>query len=46
MGVDFCNDSSLICRGHYGDDETNAEIRWLVGMLYWVNKIQSYSADG
>ena len=46
MGVDFCKDPSSICRGHYGDDETNAEIRWLVGMLYWINKIQAYSADG
>ena len=46
MGVDFCKDPSSICRGHYGVDETNAEIRWLLGMLYWINKIQAYSADG
>lgn len=46
MGVDFCKDPSSICRGHYVDDETNAEIRWLVGMLYWINKIQAYNADG
>jgi hypothetical protein len=34
MGVDFCKDPPSICRGYYGDDETNAEIRWLVGRLY------------
>ena len=44
--VDFCKDPSSICRGHYDDNETNAEIRWLMGMLYWINKVQSYKQDG
>ena len=44
--VDFCKDPSAICRGHYEDNETNAEIRWLMGMLYWINKVQSYKQDG
>ena len=44
--VDFCKDPSAICRGHYEDNEMNAEIRWLMGMLYWINKVQSYKQDG
>ena len=44
--VDFCKDPSSICRGHYEDNETNAEIRWLMGMLYWINKVQSFKQDG
>ena len=46
MGVDFCKDPSSICRGHFGDDVTNAEIRWVVGMLYWIFKIQAFNFDG
>jgi hypothetical protein len=46
MGVDFCKDPSSICRGHFGDDDTNAEIRWVVGMLYWIYKIQAFNLDG
>jgi len=48
MGVDFCRDPSAICKGHYEDDTTNAEIRWIMGMLYWINKVQAYysSEDG
>ena len=44
--VDFCKDPSAICRGHYEDNEMNAEIRWLMGMLYWINKVQSYKQNG
>jgi hypothetical protein len=45
MGVDFCQDPSAICKGHYEDETTNAEIRWIMGMLHWINKVQSYSSD-
>ena len=45
--VDFCQDPSAICRGYYEDnDELNAEVRWLMGMLYWINKVQTYNVDG
>ncbi len=46
MGLDFCTDPSAICRGHYEDSEMNAEIRWIMGMLYWINKVQAYNDDG
>ena len=46
MGVDFCKDPSSICRGPFGDDNTNAEIRWILGMLYWIYKIQAFNVDG
>jgi len=44
--VDFCKDPSAICRGYYEDDESNAEVRWLMGMLYWISKIQAYNEEG
>jgi len=44
--IDFCKDPSAICRGFYQDNEANAEIRWLMGMLYWINKVQTYNVDG
>lgn len=37
--IDFCKDPSSICRG---DDEVDAEIRWIMGMLYWT-KVQAYN---
>jgi len=43
--VDFCKDPSAICRGYYPDDETNSEIRWLMGLLYWMNKVQTYNRN-
>jgi len=45
--IDFCQDPSAICRGAYeGDPNSNAEIRWIMGMLYWISKVQAYAADG
>lgn len=44
--VDFCQDPSAICRGYYQDAEMNAEIRWLMGIIYWVNKVQAYNKNG
>jgi len=43
--IDFCKDPSAICRGHYEDNDANAEIRWLMGMLYWT-KVQAYNDQG
>lgn len=42
--VDFCEDPSAICRG-VEDSDSNAEIRWLMGMLYWTN-VQAYNKQG
>jgi hypothetical protein len=44
--LDFCKDPGLICRGYYDDKEKNAEIRWLMGMLYWIRNVQAYNKDG
>ena len=44
--LDFCSDPSVICRGYYEDGSVNAEIRWLMGMLYWIDKVQAYDVDG
>jgi len=45
--IDFCQDPSAICRGAYEDDpNSNAEIRWIMGMLYWISKVQAYAVDG
>lgn len=44
--VDFCKDPSAICRGYYGDSEKNAEIRWMMGILYWIRNVQTYKKDG
>jgi len=38
--VDFCKDPSVICRGYYDDSEKNAEIRWMMGILYWTSSTQ------
>jgi len=44
--VDFCKDPGAICRGFYNDIERNAEIRWMMGILYWVRNVQTYNKDG
>ncbi|KAL7535511.1 hypothetical protein ACHAXR_006535, partial [Thalassiosira sp. AJA248-18] len=44
--IDFCKDPSAICRGHYDDKEKNAEMRWIMGMQYWINKVQTYNVEG
>jgi hypothetical protein len=44
--VDFCKDPSVICRGYYDDSEKNAEIRWMMGILYWIRNVQTYNKDG
>lgn len=44
--MDFCSDPSAICRGHSDDNIKNAEVRWIMGMLYWENTVQAYNKDG
>ncbi|KAL7439549.1 hypothetical protein ACHAXM_006766 [Skeletonema potamos] len=44
--LDFCKDPSAICRGYYDDSEKNAEIRWMMGILYWIRNVQTYNKDG
>lgn len=44
--IDFCKDPSAVCRGPTDDGDTNAQIRWLMGMAFWINKVQSYNQDG
>lgn len=44
--VDFCEDPSSICRGPSSDPNVNAEIRWLMGIQFWVEKVQGYTQDG
>jgi len=44
--VDFCDDPSSICRGPSSDPNVNAEIRWLMGIQFWVEKVQGYTQDG
>lgn len=44
--IDFCEDPGAICRDYSKNKETNAEIRWLMGMMYWINTVQTYSQGG
>lgn len=44
--LDFCKDPGVICRGYYNDIEKNAEIRWMMGILYWIRHVQTYNKDG
>ena len=44
--IDFCKDPSAICRQDSSDIIANAEIRWLMGLQYWVDNIQTYNKDG
>lgn len=39
--IDFCKDPSVIC-----SSETHKELRWIAGLFYWVNEVQSYNVDG
>ena len=45
MGVDFCKYPSSICRGHFGDDDTNAEIRWVLGILCCIYRKHAFNVD-
>jgi len=44
--TDFCTDPSAICRGYSKNPEANAEVRWLMGMMYWINTVQKYDQNG
>ena len=44
--LDLCKDPGAVCRGFYDDQRTNAEIRWLMGLIYWITKVQTYEAGG
>ncbi|KAL7452015.1 hypothetical protein ACHAWC_003762, partial [Mediolabrus comicus] len=44
--LDFCKDPSSICRGFYKNKEKNAEIRWMMGIMYWIRNVQTYNRDG
>ena len=44
--LDLCTNPSAVCRGFYDDQRTNAEIRWLMGLVYWITKVQTYEVDG
>ncbi|KAL7553435.1 hypothetical protein ACHAWF_016718 [Thalassiosira exigua] len=41
--TDFCDDPGAICRG---SSEADAEVRWIMGMLFWIKKVQTYDSDG
>mmetsp|Transcript_12609 Transcript_12609/g.25139 ORF Transcript_12609/g.25139 Transcript_12609/m.25139 type:complete len:1258 (+) Transcript_12609:175-3948(+) len=44
--VDFCKDPGAICSGFYKDVVKNAEVRWMMGILYWIRNVQTYKKDG
>jgi hypothetical protein len=39
--VDFCADPEALCRGSFDDDVKNAELRWLIGLQYWIDDVVS-----
>jgi hypothetical protein len=44
--VDFCKTPEAICSGSFGNDIKNAEVKWVMGMLYWIDEVQSYDKNG
>lgn len=44
--LDLCKNPDAVCRGFYDDQRTNAEIRWLMGLVYWITRVQTYEVDG
>ena len=39
--IDFCANPEAIC-----DPSQPAELKWIAGMFYWINAVQSYEKDG
>lgn len=39
--IDFCNDPEAIC-----SDKRTMELRWVVALFEWAERIQSYDSDG
>jgi len=39
--VDFCKDPGIIC-----SSEEHSELKWIAGMFYWIESLQSYNERG
>jgi hypothetical protein len=39
--VNFCHDPGVIC-----DSPDHPELKWVAGLFYWMNSVQSYDEDG
>lgn len=39
--IDFCTDPDIIC-----SPDGPKELKWVAGLFYWLNAVQSYSAGG
>jgi hypothetical protein len=39
--INFCEQPNSIC-----DSEEHTELKWIAGMFYWVESLQSYSKEG
>ena len=39
--IDFCADPEVIC-----DPSKPTELKWIAGMFYWINAVQSYDSNG
>ena len=44
--VDFCKTPEAVCDGRFGDEVKNAEVRWVMGLQYWIDEVQSYNKNG
>jgi hypothetical protein len=39
--INFCEQPNAIC-----DSEEHKELKWIAGMFYWVESLQSYNKEG
>ena len=39
--IDFCKDPQIIC-----SSEEHKELKWIAGMFYWIESLQSYNVGG
>jgi hypothetical protein len=39
--IDFCKDPEVIC-----NSEANKELKWVAGLFYWINSLQTYNGGG
>ena len=39
--IDFCRDPQIIC-----SSEEHKELKWIAGMFYWIESLQSYNVGG
>ena len=44
--VDFCKTPEAVCDGSFEDEVKNAEVRWVMGLQYWIDEVQSYDKNG